>query len=280
MEIIAALMAIIGLYITYSFNRNNNELNALHGESHWRENLTNISKKSLIRIEELELFRTCLSATRGFDNFNLDYRETKKDCDLDDYCICYYHYLLDKYLLKSSNIQYSSNKFSDTVIFRQLCRLLLKSDWNIRISQSLSFKMFHLNHKDEPREKARNILLANTDFVKFIDYNKLMYVFKKPKVNNSYIRILTNCIYFLLFISVYSYACFHVYRSNGIHYKDFYFSSLIFLSLLIIDYTCNFLGKFLPDRLKIFLNIAVIITALITAIFLTSFFFLYIYKVC
>ncbi|WP_105965019.1 hypothetical protein [Apilactobacillus micheneri] len=145
--------SVIATFFTSIFNRINSEKSAIHNESEWRNDLYKLSKKVIIMREDLELFRTCLSATRGIHKhngkINFDKRTAKRFPEIDDICIFYYHYLCDNNKFNYINFDdinkrinfYSKNVFNnysylnnenEAIVFRQLCRLLLKADWEHR----------------------------------------------------------------------------------------------------------------------------------------------------
>jgi len=134
----ALIAAVTAMQIARKFQRQNDEISNLHGESSWRADLFELTHVSKIDRESLELFRTCLSATRGIKVtkglrsrlVKYDLNEAKRtNLDLDDICIQYYAGLNEKLILQDV---ITEDKL--LISFRLLCRLLLKSDWNIRTS--------------------------------------------------------------------------------------------------------------------------------------------------
>ncbi|TPR48158.1 hypothetical protein DY037_07135 [Apilactobacillus micheneri] len=152
--------SVTATFFTALFNRINSEKSAIHNESEWRNDLYYLSKQVNITREDLELFRTCLSASRGINNNILDKRTAKRFLEMDDICIFYYHYLVDddnnftKHIYEKNENYNFDKKFGKlsqrnidndydyisspkkSTIFRQLCRLLLKSDWEHRDSKN------------------------------------------------------------------------------------------------------------------------------------------------
>ncbi|WP_353486162.1 hypothetical protein [Apilactobacillus xinyiensis] len=178
--------------ITAVFNRINSEKSSIHSESEWRADLYKLSQKTEISRQDLELFRTCLSATRGMDNKPLDERTAKRYPEIDDICLFYYHYLLEhnlqidthynviektKFVTSQKNPHLiiseqqkssSSGEYvqgdKEKTVFRQLCRILLKSDWNTRdVKNSIMNKLSCVVKANEEDEKAIKLIYEVCD---------------------------------------------------------------------------------------------------------------------
>ncbi|WP_105988536.1 hypothetical protein [Apilactobacillus timberlakei] len=172
MEILSGIIGVLlTLFISPIFTRKNNEQNSLHSESVWREKLFNLSCNTSINARDLELFRTFLSATRGIENqyfdrkkYPLDFRMNERKQDLDDTCLHYYYFLKNKYSYElDRNMCIKTYKY--TFIFNQLCRLLLKSDWNKRITSSEPFHFLQCIERYTEME-IKAILIINNNMSK------------------------------------------------------------------------------------------------------------------
>lgn len=131
--LIGAAVTLILAYLAPFSERRNSEVSTLHSESVWREKLFTLASTpdDQMNAQNIELFRTFLSATRGIPDGSAVY---DPDCrkaegkDLDDLCLYFYADLQKELTAGAKTI--SPNK---SQVLRQLCRLLLKSDWNARI---------------------------------------------------------------------------------------------------------------------------------------------------
>lgn len=65
------------------------------------------------------------------DNKLFDERTANRYLEIDDVCLFYYHYLLSNRLINIRRNMYVRGA-NERFVFRQLCRILLKSDWNTR----------------------------------------------------------------------------------------------------------------------------------------------------
>ena len=129
----AGISLVVAFYITPFRSRQNSEVSTLHSESVQREKLFNLAAtpNKDMTAKNIELFRTFLSATRGIQTKSYAYNPNcrkSKGKDLDDLCLYFYSYLQKD--LKAGASTISADK---SQVLRQLCRLLLKSDWNTRI---------------------------------------------------------------------------------------------------------------------------------------------------
>ena len=167
-EVVASLIGavvalVVASFITPLWNRRNSEISELHSESVWRSELFKLSKKVKVSEEDLELFRTFLSATRGYIGadglregvrFNhLDIDTTKRGRGLDDVCMVFYKTALNRFY-----VSFGDGKLylvpDMAIYFRQLCRLLLKEDWNRRVRTPKNY----LDIESEILAKAEYIL--------------------------------------------------------------------------------------------------------------------------
>lgn len=156
--LIAATVSILLAYLKPFSDRRNSEVSTLHSESVWREKLFELATLPAdeVGLKQVELFRTFLSATRGVGGFDVTQDNPMNDVpydpnaknsdnrDLDDLCLIHYQTMRKDLKGKeqrnhASAQQKQRNQASAHVslenaeVMRQLCRLLLKSDWNRRI---------------------------------------------------------------------------------------------------------------------------------------------------
>lgn len=170
--------------------------NAIHGESEWRQDLFSLSKKTKLLKKDIELFRTCLSSIRGipFQINRPNYYEYdpyfKKNETIDDFCIVYYYYLRNCFYNKDICCIDGED---DIFVFRQLCRLLVKTDWNRRTyTNILNCEKLEYNY---PCIKAYVILkrkLKNTTYVQYINNYKIDKYLKKVDTNDKNNLIVSN----------------------------------------------------------------------------------------
>ncbi|WP_162255999.1 hypothetical protein [Apilactobacillus ozensis] len=171
--------SVVAAIITAVFNRINSEKSSIHSESEWRADLYKLSQKTEISRQDLELFRTCLSATRGMDNKLFDERTANRYLEIDDVCLFYYHYLLSNRLINIRRNMYVRGA-NERFVFRQLCRILLKSDWNTRdVKNSIMNKLSCFVKTSEEDKKAVSLVYKVCDFTTLnandIDYLQKQY---------------------------------------------------------------------------------------------------------
>ncbi|TPR26300.1 hypothetical protein DY120_00980 [Apilactobacillus micheneri] len=193
MSILDALVSgsVFATFLTYVFNSINNDKNAIHNESEWRSDLYEISKKENINKENVEMFRTCISSTRGGCKYKFDKRFSDRYMTLDDIALIYYHYLINEYNFKVDSNNHNNNDCSeksyhvlneeDSIVFRQLCRMLLKSDWEIRNkNNNLLNKIKCIVKTNETEKKAVSLLcsLSNYEYIirLYADCNQKRYI--------------------------------------------------------------------------------------------------------
>ncbi|MCL0330834.1 hypothetical protein [Apilactobacillus xinyiensis] len=210
-EILSGIVgAILTLFISPIFVRKNNEQNSLHSESVWRQELFDLSKTQSISGEQLALFRSFLSATRGMQEHDIkppligywiDTRVNGRDQNLDDTCLHYYYYLVQQF--NSQRTNHITNDI-DVAIFRQLCRLLLKSDWNNRIQEANILNILNCVERYEEMElKARIITKTRIDNNVYSDDKYSEYVKRLDNISdkgNKNIKKINCTKIFLLFI--------------------------------------------------------------------------------
>ncbi|TPR21469.1 hypothetical protein DY102_07195 [Apilactobacillus timberlakei] len=244
--------SVIATFISGKFN----DKNAIHNESVWREQLFDLSKKDCLTREDIELFRTCVSALRGIPYRGTYYAydpyfKRNIDSNIDDLCIVYYYYLVDlfdinKYYYnnalfyrKNRELIYFNDLNNDIVVFRQLCRLLVKTDWNKRTIDSI----FNCEKHNDTYKKCSLILWRHIrTSVPYNNYIRKCYG-KRFNINNSndYTsqdneykiskNLLINFLYFTSSLYVFLLVSYILYCSiNGINY--FSYSNLTNISCL------------------------------------------------
>lgn len=175
----ALFSGLAGAFIAAGLADHRNNLASLHQESNWRESLYRLTGCQKIGIKEVHLLRTCVSAYRSSSNAKsspilndplISYqiegakddegkdKRIDKSINMDDLIINYCNYLSDLYYSsRPRSTNYWLNPKFD-LVFRQLCRLLLKSDWEIRKSPSLFINglefFFPMGKPDYSLEKA------------------------------------------------------------------------------------------------------------------------------
>ena len=144
--LIAATVSLLLGYLKPFSERRNSEVSTLHSESVWREQLFSLASCPSDEIDrtKIELFRTFLSATRGtkYTDQSNSYSDVPYDANfrtsrgpnLDDICMVHYRNLLLELNLPKKGVTKEAG-----ATLRELCRLLLKSDWNTRINSSEFF---------------------------------------------------------------------------------------------------------------------------------------------
>ena len=201
--LIAATVSILLAYLKPFSDRRNSEVSTLHSESVWREKLFELATLPAdeVMLKQVELFRTFLSATRGIGGLAVTQDNPMNDVpydpnvknsdnrDLDDLCLIHYQ-TMRKDLKEAEQLNHASdqqeqlNHASDHVslqnaeVMRQLCRLLLKSDWNRRIHDE-NFVETEIEINVKAIAILRNIDDSNT-VPDFLDKHGFSEIYAQP----------------------------------------------------------------------------------------------------